>query len=390
VVQDWSVKYIYSGNTKMAMVQVKADGTEQTYYFVNNAQGSPALIADDSGAIVQKIQLDPYGNLEQSCGLFPDEQNYTGKKFEEATGLYYFNQRWYDPELGRFMGQDPAGQMNNLYQYCGNNPVNYTDPNGEFFLLDDLFYWGSLYLGLATACSTLEGLSYMSRGKSFSEGFTKEWNKFGGDLWNSIYQNGGINLGGELPIGDNPEDNPYPPGAPLESQPGAPVRPGNPGGYYGDGEPYGGGHTKGNDYYEDPGIGLLGYSPGYRPGTGEVLSKYGPRNGTYHTGVDIARGDGNFYAPFAGTVVFSGEKSGDGYGIKVVVFVPAGFSYQGNHLNMSLVRAGNQVQAGQVLGYIGNSGWQGVRSTPYEIHLHYEIYTGSYLGQRHFYNSGIM
>jgi len=64
VVQDWSVKYIYSGNTKMAMIQVKADGTEQTYYFVNNAQGSPALIADDSGAIVQKIQLDPYGNLE--------------------------------------------------------------------------------------------------------------------------------------------------------------------------------------------------------------------------------------------------------------------------------------------------------------------------------------
>ena len=50
-----------------------------------------------------------------------------------ATGLYYFNQRYYDAELGRFIQEDPAGQGLNPYAYCGNSPLIYTDPDGEWF-----------------------------------------------------------------------------------------------------------------------------------------------------------------------------------------------------------------------------------------------------------------
>lgn len=61
--------------------------------------------------------------------------NYTGKKLDTATGLYYFNQRYYDPELGVFMTEDPAGQSLNPYLYCANSPLLYVDPNGEWSFL---------------------------------------------------------------------------------------------------------------------------------------------------------------------------------------------------------------------------------------------------------------
>ena len=50
---------------------------------------------------------------------------FTGKDWDEEVGLYYFNARWYDPELGRFISEDPVGDPNNpnLYAYARNNPL---------------------------------------------------------------------------------------------------------------------------------------------------------------------------------------------------------------------------------------------------------------------------
>ena len=50
---------------------------------------------------------------------------FTGKDLDEDTGLYYFNARWYDQEVGRFVSEDPVGDANNpnLYTYCANNRV---------------------------------------------------------------------------------------------------------------------------------------------------------------------------------------------------------------------------------------------------------------------------
>jgi RHS repeat-associated protein len=55
---------------------------------------------------------------------------HTGKKLDPATELYYFNQRYYDPEIGRFLTEDPAGQYMNPYLYAANSPLNYYDPDG--------------------------------------------------------------------------------------------------------------------------------------------------------------------------------------------------------------------------------------------------------------------
>jgi RHS repeat-associated protein len=59
--------------------------------------------------------------------------HFTGYELDPDTGLYLARNRWYNPRLARFMQPDPIGLAGgdlNLYRYCGNNPVNRTDPMG--------------------------------------------------------------------------------------------------------------------------------------------------------------------------------------------------------------------------------------------------------------------
>jgi len=51
----------------------------------------------------------------------------------EPNGFYYMRARYYDPNVGRFISEDPSGFGGgdvNLMAYVGNNPINYTDPLG--------------------------------------------------------------------------------------------------------------------------------------------------------------------------------------------------------------------------------------------------------------------
>jgi len=64
---------------------------------------------------------------------------YTGKERDTTTGLYFYEARYYDPMLGRFISPDSVipdplePQALNRYTYVLNNPVIYTDPSGQFF-----------------------------------------------------------------------------------------------------------------------------------------------------------------------------------------------------------------------------------------------------------------
>ena len=67
---------------------------------------------------------------------------YRGYYYDTETGLYYLKARYYDPETGRFISQDNVSYLDpehvmglNLYLYCNNNPVMYTDPTGQFAIL---------------------------------------------------------------------------------------------------------------------------------------------------------------------------------------------------------------------------------------------------------------
>ena len=58
--------------------------------------------------------------------------SYTGREHDALTGLTYHRARWYDPNLARFMNEDPVGFEGglNLYAYVDNDPVSLIDPFG--------------------------------------------------------------------------------------------------------------------------------------------------------------------------------------------------------------------------------------------------------------------
>lgn len=72
---------------------------------------------------------------------------YRGYFYDVETGLYYLQTRYYDPEVGRFLNMDDVSYADpeqfhglNLYAYCGNDPVNRIDPNGNSWWSD---FWNS-------------------------------------------------------------------------------------------------------------------------------------------------------------------------------------------------------------------------------------------------------
>jgi RHS repeat-associated protein len=112
----------------------------QTYYYHSNPLGNVGLITDSNGDRVEWYSYDVYGNVtihNISGGVLPvsgigNRFMYTGREWDAETGLYYYRARYYDPVTGRFIQRDPQGYRDgmNLYTYVGNNPVNYTDPEG--------------------------------------------------------------------------------------------------------------------------------------------------------------------------------------------------------------------------------------------------------------------
>lgn len=83
------------------------------------------------------------------------------------TGLYYLNIRYYDPSIGRFINADDISYIQptdinglNLYAYCGNNPVMYTDPNGNFVLS----LTALILIGFGVSAAISAGASIISQG----------------------------------------------------------------------------------------------------------------------------------------------------------------------------------------------------------------------------------
>jgi len=69
--------------------------------------------------------------LVQKTGSTPG-YGFTGREWDPETGLYYYRARYFDPDLGRFISEDPAGHSadSNFFVYVGNNPLNWSDPFG--------------------------------------------------------------------------------------------------------------------------------------------------------------------------------------------------------------------------------------------------------------------
>ena len=111
-----------------------------------NAQGDVICLLDSTGATVASYEYDPFGNIITATGAMAEANplRYRGYYYDRETGFYYLNSRYYDPKIGRFINADSyvsTGQGivgYNMFAYCGNNPVNASDPMGDFWLWDFL------------------------------------------------------------------------------------------------------------------------------------------------------------------------------------------------------------------------------------------------------------
>src|SRR5437667_2122161 len=110
-------------------IRQKGSSTSTTYYFSQDHLGSPTALTGTTGKLVERITYDAYGN---SAGSTRTRYGLTGRERDSLTGLLYYRARFYDPQLGRFISEDPIGLAGgiNSFAYVGNNPVLYRDPSG--------------------------------------------------------------------------------------------------------------------------------------------------------------------------------------------------------------------------------------------------------------------
>ena len=103
------------------------------FYFQSDHQGSITHLTDSTGNIANSYVYDSYGRVLTVAELVPQPFTYTGRERDIESGLYYYRARYYDPQIGRFLSEDPIGFNGgdqNLYRYVFNNPVNLIDPSG--------------------------------------------------------------------------------------------------------------------------------------------------------------------------------------------------------------------------------------------------------------------
>ena len=137
--------FIYDESGKPFALKYSTNGTSfQTYYYVLNLQGDVVkLIHYISGFEYESVatyEYDAWGNIVSSSGRLAEINplRYRGYYYDNETGFYYLQSRYYDPANRRFINADTYSSTDpgdaigcNMFAYCGNNPVMRNDYSGD-------------------------------------------------------------------------------------------------------------------------------------------------------------------------------------------------------------------------------------------------------------------
>ncbi|QDU59938.1 tRNA3(Ser)-specific nuclease WapA precursor [Planctomycetes bacterium Pan216] len=127
----------YLHGTGIDQVLAQDDGVN-VEWLLHDHLGTTKDIVDSSGAVVNHLIYDSFGNVvNQSNSLIEVRYKFTGREYDDETGLYYYRARYYDATKGGFISEDPigfAGRDTNLTRYATNSPTMLSDPSGLWTL----------------------------------------------------------------------------------------------------------------------------------------------------------------------------------------------------------------------------------------------------------------
>jgi RHS repeat-associated protein len=108
----------------------RKDGATETWPLTDHL-GSVIALTDATGAVVTSYTYEPYGTTTQTGTTSTNPHQYTGRE-KDGTGLYFYRARYYDPQLMRFISEDPIGLAGgvNSYAYVDGDPLGFADPEG--------------------------------------------------------------------------------------------------------------------------------------------------------------------------------------------------------------------------------------------------------------------
>ncbi len=179
--------YIYDPNeawSPLARVDHLRDQSNgEIYWFNTDLNGAPLEVTDERGAVRWSGQYGSFGEVRHQSEGFSRVVNrtamahqplrYAGQYADGETGLHYNLFRYYDPQVGRFIVQDPIGFNGgnlNLYNYAP-NPLLWIDPMGLALSGVDFSGSPSLYPVTGTQRNIVEITLQGSRGRDFTEAY---------------------------------------------------------------------------------------------------------------------------------------------------------------------------------------------------------------------------
>jgi RHS repeat-associated protein len=154
--------YVRTLNIDEPLARIAADGTVRFYHA--DALGSIIALTDGNGAVRTQYNYSPFG-VTQVIGEASENLFQFTARENDGTGLYYYRARYYSPEMGKFISEDPIGFAagsnfyaysdsvgkppfdTNLYSYALNSPTNHVDPTGEVAVAAPILIIGAVVVG---------------------------------------------------------------------------------------------------------------------------------------------------------------------------------------------------------------------------------------------------
>jgi len=184
---DQVMDFVYSGNTPVVMIC-----NDSVYFYASNLQGDIVAILDSNGNPVVEYTYDAWGKILTITGSMAstlgvlNPLRYRGYVYDNESGLYYLQSRYYDPAIGRFINADAfvsTGQGilgHNMFAYCNNEPINRVDYTGKRYALykgDLAGYGGGVDFAIPSCYPFLQLADYLSTAFTAKQTVAREYEK---------------------------------------------------------------------------------------------------------------------------------------------------------------------------------------------------------------------